>query len=584
MIIDGITLAAAVIELHSLYGAKIEKIYQPARDAVLLQLHSGEGKKRLLISASGSDCRIHLTEAFKTNPQKAPNFCMVLRKHLVGGRIANIMQFGLDRIVHIRIEARDEMGFSCVYTLAAELMGKYSNIILLDTEEKILDSIRHVSLDTSSIRQVLPGKKYALPETDKIDPLATDKSELAALLANVELPYGIVKKIQGVSPAIAKELVYTYFGEAFLPVLAGKEIPGFAAHMQNYIERAVCRPNPCLQTNMEELPVFFSALPCGQYPAEKRKCFSSVNAMIDAFYTMREAVQTLESARSDLLKIIGKDIARVEKKLKIQLETVQAGEDAKKFFAYGELLSANLYRLKKGAAAAQVFNYYTNGDILIPLDPSLSPAQNAGRYYKRASKMKKGAVVAKTRAATYAEELEFLRALEYDLLTAADKESLQETRATLVKYGYIQTEAKHKPAERDPLEAPKRFCTSGGFLVLAGKNSRQNDVLTTKIASEKELWFHAKNMPGSHVLLFTKGKDPSETDILEAAVIAATLSRGKDAGKVTVDYTKKANVWKQKGARPGMVLYKNQRSLQVVPDPALLAEMEEKAAKNGRYA
>jgi len=579
MTIDGISLAAAVLELRSLYNAKIEKIYQPTRDEVVLHLHSTEGKKKLLLSASGSDCRIHLTDVPKANPLRAPNFCMVLRKYLTGGRIVDFQQFGLDRIVHIQIEAKDELGIPLLYTLAVEMMGKYSNIILIGAEGKILDSLRHVSVDTSSKRQVLPGGKYLLPPSDKLNPLTEDVQKLAAALGGIDLPHGILRLVQGISPATAEELSLRFFGQNSPKLLVKEQAEYFATSLKNFAEKAIYAPKPCFQTNMKGFPVFFSALPYAMYSTEGRISFNTVNLMLDSFYTIRSNISMLESMRENLLKEIKKNIVRIEKKLKIQWETLQASEDAPKLFLYGELVSSNIYRLKRGMQSAELFNYYINKNVSVPLDVALSPAQNAAHYFKRANKIKNGALFAKTRAAEYTEELDFLFALEYDALSSADMESLLEVKAELVKYGYLPSVAKDKPIRKDPLDAPRRFITSGGLLILAGRNSRQNDALTMRVASETDYWFHAKDMPGSHVILFTKEASPSDQDIYEAASVAATLSKGKDAGKVEVIYTKRASVWKQNGARPGMVLYKNQRSIVAAPSKTLLEKMEKQVTE-----
>ncbi len=574
MIIDGLTLGALLGELQELNEAKIEKIHQPTRDEVVLLLHAKSGKKRLLLSASASDCRLHLTSSQKENPKQAPNFCMVLRKYLLGGRITEITGFGLDRIAHISIDARDEMGVISRYTLALEMMGKYSNIILLSPEGKVLDSLRRVSLDTSSVRQVLPGVKYALPESAKLNPLAAGKEEIAAAVARGVLPKALVDNLQGISPAAAGELCLRYLGEN-APAKA-PDYEAFAERIMEFIKTAVFSPRPCVQLKEDGMPFFFSPLPYRTYEAFPRLNFPGVNEAVDAYYTLKEEISGREQLRNELIKRLKKEKTRLEKKLQIQYETVQGGKDADAFLLYGELISAHIYQLKRGQKAAEVNNYYTGEDVRIPLDPTLTPAQNATKYYKRASKMKTGATIALERAAEYEKELSFLSSLEFDAETAKTREDLLEIREELMQFGYMEQPPVKSKARRDPLESPLRFVTSGGFKVLAGRNSRQNDALTLRVAGDKDLWFHAKNMPGSHVILFTNGKEPGEEDILEAASVAAFLSKGKSAGKAAVDYVLRQNVWKQNGARPGMVLYENYRTVMAAADEALVKKLEER--------
>lgn len=575
MNIDGITLSVIVSELKDLYDAKIERIYQPLRDEITIYLHSKSGKKRLTLSASASDCRLHLTNQIKQNPEKAPNFCMVLRKYLLAGRIAGIMQDGLDRAVQILIDSKDEMGVLCRYALIAELMGKYSNLILCDQNGHILDSIKHVSLDVSSKRQVLPGLKYILPPSEKQNPLTISAEELADILKDKELPGGLLQSIEGISPQTATQLCGEYWPKNPPVSVTEAEALGFALHIQKRIREMLEHPMPCLQKDMNGKPVFFSVVPYTAYSAQGRQNFKTANELVDNFYAIRTLTQQFKSMQDLLLKLLRKQINRLEKKVKIHLETIQGREKVDKFLLYGELISANLYQLKRGISKAEVYNYYTNEQIVIPLNPAISPAQNASKFFKKASKMKHGASIAQAHYEKDFAELSYLRSLEFDALSAQDMQDLEEVRSELIRFGYLSLAPKEKLRRSDPLERPRRFLSQNGYTILAGRNSRQNDVLTMRIAQEEDYWFHAKNIPGSHVILFTRGTQPPEADMLQAAIIAASLCRVKNSGKLPIDYVQRKHIWKANGAKPGMVLYDNYRTIIAEADAELVNKLEQ---------
>ena len=574
MTLDGITLGAIVRELARLNGAKIEKVHQPAPAELRLFLHTQEGKKRLLISAAGGDSRLHLTESQRENPAKAPNFCMLLRKYIAGGRVLEIKQIGLERVVRIEIEAKDEMGVPAAFALVCEIMGKYSNILLLGREDKVMGAIRPISLDTSRVRPLAAGMRYELPPMDKHNPLEEDEESLARSIVGRPLPAALVEQIQGMSPVAAQEiLAHLPGGAAASARCSEQEARECARAVISFVRGAVFAPSACLQKDMGGRPVFYSALPYVTYSQTGRMAAKSVNAAVDSYYTLREIAGTLEHRRQALQKTLRRDIARVEKKLRIGLETIQAEEKCDKLRLYGELLTANLHLIKRGMREVTVTNYYTGQPIAIPLDEKLSPSANASRCFKKVTKLKNGAAVARVRTEQYRGELAFLYDLEYALESAANLEDLAEVRSELIRYGYLEAAPKEKVRRSDPLAHPMKFQTDGGFTLLAGRNSRQNDALTLRIAGPEDLWFHAKNIPGSHVILFKKDKEPGEQDILQAAGIAAALSKAKAAGKVEVDCAPRSRVWKANGARPGMVLYEGQRTYSVRPDRELLERL-----------
>lgn len=573
MTIDGITLALVIKELQFLAQAKIEKIYQPNKDEITLLLHTIKGRKRLLFSASAADSRMHIIETGRENPQKAPNFCMLLRKHLLNGRIISLAQEGLDRIVKIEIASYDEMGVLQQFTLVIEMMGKYSNIILLNSENRVLDAIKRVSMDTSRVRQIFPGIAYEIERNEKANPLTTDEPTLRAALTDVTEPRALVRKIQGLSPAAAEEIFYRAYGENTPAVFTDTENAQLFSATKHFFETCFTAPMPTFETNAAGLPVFFSPIPFTLHPDRKRYPYESANEMLDAFYTARDRHLLLERKRERLQKVLTKQLGRVEKTLKIQLETLQGGEDADQYLLYGELVSANIYQLQRGMKEAVLLNYYTNEEITVPLDETLSPAANATKFFKRASKMKNGALLAKTRVENLQEEHSFLEALQFDLKNATTFDGLEEIEGELIRYKYITPEKQAKRKRSDPLSHPRQFLTSNGLKILAGRNNRQNDVLTMRVAGAEDIWFHTKGIPGSHVILFTGQKQADEQDLLEAATIAATLSAAK-GGKVSVDHTLRKHIWKANGAKPGMVLFENQKTLMAEPDPVLLRKLE----------
>ncbi len=550
MTLDGLTLRRIVEELKDIIGSKVEKIHQPEREEIVIVLHTQEGKKRLCISANGGECRLHLTDRVKQNPSTPPNFCMLLRKYLSAGRVTDIRQYGFERIVEINITARDEMGFERDYSLICEIMGKYSNIMLA-LDGKVIDSIKRVPPDMSSVRQVLPGISYCPPPMDKLNVLDESDLKIAEVIADVGL-----SGIQGMSRQTENELMQR-FGEEVTPISALR----LALMTKKFYREAIEQPRPVYQKNMDGLPVFFSLLPYETFSEKGRVYCSGANELLDRYYTERYDFQVLKQKKDDLNRRLKKDIGRVSKKLKIQLETIAESEKGEKYRLYGELLSANIYLIQKGMREITLLNYYTGEDITIPLDEKLSPSGNIQAYFKKVGKLKNAREIALKRSEDYRAELDYLEMLKYNTDVAENLEDTAEVRAELVKYGYIELSPKEKQAKRsDPLSRPLRFKVSDGFNVFAGRNSRQNDALTMHVAEDEDMWFHAKNMPGSHVILFAQGRELTDDAIVDAASIAASLSAARK-GRVEIDYTYRKNIWKPNGAKPGMVLFKNQYSM-----------------------
>ncbi len=558
MTLDGITLKAIVEELKTIENARIEKIYQPFKDEITLLLHTGDGKKRLYMSASGSDPRLHITDAQPKNPDKAPNFCMLLRKYITGGRIIKTEQVGLERVVKMTVSAKDEIGVVSEFCLVCEIMGKYSNI-MLTKDGKVIDSIHRVPPDMSSVRCVLPGLPYELPPMDKLDPLTEDASVLAARLAGGR----ICASVQGISAQAEREILFRAFGTDSRDMLTDADALKLAQTVKEFVWAMLYDKKPVMQSK-DGVPFFYSPAPYLTMPAEGRTYYETVNGVVDAYYSTVAYAKQLESRRGVLKKQLKKYAVRIGKKLATQNEALAGREKAEKLRTCGELLSANIYSIKRGSASAEVYNYYTDANESIPLDPALSPSANVDAYFKKASKLKTAAALADKRVSELTAESEYIETLEYDLDSAVTLEDAEEVRLDMLKYGYIAEEQskKKKTVRTDPLEKPVFFTTSDGFKVFAGRNNRQNDALTMHAARPEDIWLHAKGVPGSHVILVTDGREPTETAIEEAARAAAEHSGAKGA-KTQVDYTQVKNVWKANGARPGMVLYKAQKTIVV---------------------
>ena len=568
MSLDGLTLNSIISELQSLIEARIEKIYQPAADELLFMLHTKYGRQRLVISASASDARIHITSHPGTNPDKAPNFCMLLRKYLGSGKIQYIRQDGLDRVVRMGISSKDELGILRTFELVTEIMGRYSNIILINEEGMVIDSIKHVSLDTSSKRQVLPGIRYSSPPTEKADPLDSDEEELGKLLAGARLPKDLYRILDGLSPQTSEELTYRIFGAESADIDENNCVM-FAAALRKELLQMLSHREPCIQSDQDGKPVFYSIVPYHQYPEKTRSYLTSSNSMLDEFYYRRTALEEFRKEKSALDKILRKNTAKLEKRISIYMESMNGEDRIKDNLLMGELLSANLYRIKRGASYADVTDYYTGEEKRIPLDPAVSPSQNVNRFFRKAQKLKNAMKISREYYEKEKPELDYLYSLSYDLDRSEDMEDLSEIRNELIRYGYMETRKKEKQKNIDPLSRPLVFRTTDGMRIMAGRNSRQNDSLTMRVAEDEDVWFHVKSSQGSHVILFTGGNAPSERDIFEAAVIAATNSGSKNSSKVEIDYTERKNVWKANGAKPGMVLYRKYHTIIVDPDTAL---------------
>lgn len=583
MALDGAFLYAVKQELDVLIGGRIDKIYQPSREEIIVSIRTRQGGFKLLISASASSARIHITQMNVDNPMTPPMFCMLLRKHLGGGKLSAIRQDGLERIIYLDFECINELGDIVTVTLACEIMGKYSNIIVINNEGKIIDSIKRVDGDMSRERIVLPGMSYEFPpRDDRISFVESDEKTIRSTVSNLknaELSKALISAFEGISPVLAREWAY-YAGK-------GKELNG--AEMSNdEIDRLVFAilmskkaliGNDCCftsVTNKEGLLKDFSFIRLNQYGNLMiTKEHTSACELLDDFYAQRDRAARLKQRANDLFRLLMNTTERITKRIANQKNELKDCEKKEDMKLKGDLLSANIYRLQKGDKKAVLENFYDEScpQIEIKLDSRLTPSQNAQKYY---SEYRKSLTAEKKLAEQIAlgeEELKYIDSV-FDSLTRANTENeVNELRLELAEQGYIRAvRLKGKPPKSNP---PAEYLSSDGYTILLGRNNKQNDKLTLKTAAKTDIWLHTHNIPGSHAIIVTNGETPPDSTIEEAAIIAAVNSKAKDSSQVPVDYCLVKFVKKPVGAKPGMVIFTNNKTLYVTPDK----ELEERLKK-----
>ena len=582
MALDGLAVAALAREFQEkLIDKRIDKISQPEHDELLITLHGFGGSCRLLLSANANVARASLTGAGKKNPAQAPLFCMLLRKHIGSGRITGVSQPGLERVLEFAVETRSELGDLVTKTLVIEMMGRHSNIMLLDENRKILDSIKRVDFSVSTVRQVLPGLAYEYPPGQgKQDPLVCDVNAFLEILKTAgegeRLDSFILHSFTGVSPLIAREIACRATGIADKNIgeLEFGQLLDVATELYRmFTDVREGRFSPCFLQNRETKKLMeFSAVAITQYGelAEVTQC-GSMAEMIDGFYAERDRKEHMAHRSAHLVKLVSNHIERCAKKLELQRRELGDTEKMGKWQQYGELITANLYRIERGMTQIQVENYYEDGApaVTITLDDTVSPSQNAKRYFKKYSKAKSARRYLTEQICMAEEELAYLETVEEELAQAETEEDLAEIADELAEQGYIRRNTKEK-RRKQAVSQPMEFVTSDGFTVLAGRNNKQNDYLTIKTGRNNDLWFHTKNIPGSHVLLkYQHEKTFTDRTILEAAQIAAYFSKARHSSNVPVDYTAVKNVKKPSGAKPGFVIYTEGRTAYVTPPESI---------------
>ncbi|NNU92147.1 fibronectin/fibrinogen-binding protein [Geobacillus sp. NFOSA3] len=568
MAFDGVFTYAMTKELQqALEGGRITKIHQPFAHELVLQIRSYGRNYKLLLSAHPSYARVHLTNETYDNPAEPPMFCMLLRKHLEGSIIEAIRQVDFDRIITIETKGRNEIGDIHTRQLIIEIMGRHSNIILIDKDTNtIIDSIKHLSPAVNRYRTVLPGHEYiAPPSHGKINPLeATEETVLKKIDFHAgKLAEQLVAAFSGISPLLAKEIVFRagLANRATLP-------KSFISLMD---EVRANRFAPAMYTNGEK--EWFYALPLTHLQVEA-KPFDTLSELLDRFYFGKAERDRVKQQAHDLERFIANEKAKNEKKLIKLKQTLEEAKQAEQYRLYGELLTANLYAIKRGMKEIEVINYYDeNGaTVTIPLDPQKSPSENAQSYFQKYQKAKNSLNVVQEQIKRTNEEITYFNTLLQQLETAAPKD-VEEIREELIEQGYLRARATKQTKKQKPRKIElDRYVASDGTEILVGKNNKQNDYLTTKLAHKDEIWLHTKDIPGSHVVI--RSKNPSEQTIAEAANLAAYFSKARQSSSVPVDYTRVRYVKKPSGAKPGFVIYENQQTIYVTPDEDLVIRMK----------
>ena len=573
MAFDGITVANIRLELdRALTGGRITKIAQTEADELLITVKNNREQYRLLLSASASLPLAYLTETNKQGPMTAPNFCMLLRKHIGSGRILSVTQPGLERILCFTIEHRNELGDLCRKKLIVEIMGKHSNIIFCTEDDKILDSIKHVSLNMSSVREVLPGRDYFIPQTQKKEnPLEITEERFYETVLQKPLPLAkaVYTTLTGFSPLMAEELCYRASLDGGLPTDACDEPSRL--HLYHTFARMIedvreGNFSPVIVYRGRE-PFEFAALPLTQYGDCESVSYDSISRLLETYYADRNRITRIRQKSTDLRKIVGTALEREAKKLILQEKQLKDTEKKDKYRIYGELLNTYGYSLEPGAKTLSAVNYYNGEPVQIPLDPTLTPGENAKKYFDRYGKLKRTAEALTTQTAETRDAVAHLESISTALDIARDENDLIQIRDELADYGYIR---RHSPSGKKKQKAvpsaPLHYISSDGFDIYVGKNNYQNEELSFKIASGNDWWFHAKNMPGSHVIVRSGGQELPDSTFEEAGRLAAYYSSGRQAPKVEIDYTLKKNLRKPGGAKPGFVVYYTNYSLMAEPD------------------
>ena len=578
MALDGLVIAGMVQELNTcILGGRISKIAQPESDELMFTIKSERRQQyRLLISAGASLPLIYFTEQNKPAPMTAPNFCMLLRKHIGGGKFTRIWQPGLERIINFEIEHLNELGDVCHKTLVVEIMGKHSNIIFCNEEGMIIDSIKHISSQVSSVREVLPGRSYFIPETqEKLNPLNYKSSEFIAAVSSKPMPLAksIYCSMTGISPLIAEEICH----RASLD--SGRSANSFSEteliHLEHQFDLVVdtvksgqLAPNIVYEG---QVPVDFSVVHLSQYDDFTEEKFDTVSGMLEHYYATRNVITRIRQRSADLRRIVQTALDRNRKKYDLQQKQLKDTEKREKFRIYGELINTYGYNLEEGAKKLTCLNYYDNKEITIPLDDTKTPQENAQHYFEKYNKLKRTWEASVKLTEETKGEIEHLESISTALDIARSEEDLVQIKEELTEYGYIR---RHYTGKRMKITSrPFHYVSSDGFDIYVGKNNFQNEDLTFKTAVGNDWWFHAKGCPGSHVIVKTNGEELPDRTFEEAARLAAYYSKNRGAEKAEVDYVERKFVKKVAGARPGFVIYHTNYSMLVPTDVTGIQEV-----------
>lgn len=548
---DGLVTRKMAEELNCfILNGKVDKIYQVNKDDLVFHIRNTSMRYKLLLSSNANFSRVHLTNMDFDNPKKPFNFCMVLRKYLLGAKLTSIEQVSNDRILKFTFENSNELGDKEIKVLIIEMMGKYSNIILTTPTLNIIDSIKHVDFEISRVREVMPGRTYILPQVqNKIDPLTITPLEFDALVASNTLPIYkfLINTFIGISTPVAKWIENNSQSSIY---------DAFSLVLSNEFK-------PCVSFG-KEIPTDFYIFPISNLGV---KTFSVLSDAIDYFfhYTTKQAI--LQSGKNNLSSIVSKLLTKSQKKLVIVNEKLDATSNMEDLRIKGELLSANLYKLNSNCAEAFVYNYYTDTSVTINLDFNLSPAENMKKIFKEYNKLKHTYTACSKQKVEIIDEIKYFESLLFEIDSLTLEDDIQQIMLELISEGYLKKDKKNAIDQKKPAKFNLQKFTFEGFDIFVGKNNIQNDYLTFKIASKDDIWLHVKNAPGSHTIIRTLGNEPSISVIEKAASLAAFYSKLKNSSRVEVDYTSVKNVKKIPGAKPGMVIYDNFKTIYIEPVP-----------------
>ena len=576
MAFDGFVVAALVREMNDkLLGGRLYKIAQPEEDELFITIKNSKEQYRLLLSASASLPLVYILQDNKPSPLTAPNFCMLLRKHISNGRIVSVTQPGLERIIRFEIEHLDEMGDLCKKFLIVELMGKHSNIIFCDENDVIIDSIKHIPAYVSSVREVLPGRPYFIPNTTgKHNPLEINGDAFRAIMSDKPMPVSkaLYSSFTGISPVSAEEICHlaSIDGDSPSNCMTEAELTHLYGTFHNVMEDISSDSfSPCIVYKDEE-PVEFSAIPLTMYADAVDKSLrieknSSISDVLISFYEKKNNITRIRQRSADLRQIVNTALERNNKKYDLQLKQLADTDKREKYRIYGELINTYGYDIPDGAKSFEALNYYTNEMITIPLQEDLTARENSIKYFERYNKLKRTYEALSKLTVETKEEIDHLESISNALDIAVSYDDLVQLKEEMIEYGYIHRKGSKNKREKIT-SRPFHYISSDGFHMYVGKNNYQNEELTFKLATGNDWWFHAKNIPGSHVIVKTENKELPDNTFEEAARLAAHYSKASKQEKVDVDYIQKKHIKKPAAAKPGFVIYHTNYSMTIDND------------------
>lgn len=587
MALDGLVVHSLADELgRCLCGAKIDKVYQPEEDEILLQIRNHKINYRLVLSASASNPRVYLADDYKkSNPKKAPMFCMLLRKYIQGGVITAVEQVGFERILKISVESFDELKEKSIKNIYIEIMGRHSNIILVsEKDNRIIDAVKRVPVSVSRVRQILPGQDYVLPPSqDKLSPLEKiELGEFSSSLKSHDIPVfkAIYSSVLGVSPTVAREICFRAGVDKseLAPSLSDSEIEKIYNSFESIFSSV--RKNeysPCIIINEKvDRIVDFSCIDLLMYHEITSIKRDSISAVIEEYYRTKDIKDRIHQKSAVMKKNISIKLERLIHKLEKQKKELIESENAEEFKIKGELITSYIYMIEKGMESVEVQNFYDPeySNITIALNKNLTPSENAQKYFKKYNKLKNAKVEITHQMSMTKEEVDYLENIIFSIENCENTKELRDIREELIKTGYVKSQKKIGKKDNQPSTAPLEFISSDGVKILVGKNNRQNDYLTLRLADNDDIWMHTKDIPGSHVIVKCAGTEVSDKTLTEAATLAAYYSKARMSAKVPVDYTKRKNVKKPSGAKPGMVIYETNNTAYVDPSEEVVASLK----------